>query len=108
MAKQYKEIVKIPFKERTLEKGKPEVYFAFLEMMRRKMWKAAKKKNFEKAILWRDAIWKLETKNDIYDAIHAVELLRKEVSDDSLRNLMDKYKKKYQKIISGQPEMRKI
>ena len=108
MAKQYKEIVKIPFKERTLEKGKPEVYFAFLEMMRRKMWESAKKKNFEKAILWRDAIWKLETKNDIYDAIHVVELLRKEVSDDSLRKLMDKYKKKYQKIISGQPEMRKI
>jgi len=108
MAKRYREVVKIPFKERTLEKGKPEVYFAFLEMMRRKMWEATKKKNFEKAILWRDAIWKLETKNDIYDAIHAVELLRKEVSDDSLRKLMDKYKKKYQKIISGQPEMRKI
>ena len=108
MAKQYREVVKIPFKERTLEKGKPEVYFAFLEMMKRKMLEAAKKKNFEKAILWRDAIWKLETKNDIYDAIHAVELLRKEVSDDSLRKLMDKYKEKYRKMTSGQPEMRKI
>jgi len=108
MAKQYREAVKIPFKERTLEKGKPEVYFAFLEMMRRKMWKAAKKKNFEKAILWRDAIWKLETKNDIYDAVHAVDLLRKEALDPALRNLMDKYKKKYERIKSGQPEMRKI
>jgi len=107
IAKEYKEAIKIPFKEKTLEAGKPEVYYAFIEMMRRKMQEAAKKKNFERAILWRDAIWKLETKNDTYDAVHAVDLLRKEVLDPALRNLMDKYKKKYEKIKSGQPEIRK-
>jgi len=76
--------------------------------MRRKMWQATKKKNFERAILWRDAIWKLETKNDIYDTIHAVDLLRLEVSDKKLRTLMDRYKEKYKKIKPGQPELRKV
>ncbi|MCD6270264.1 hypothetical protein J7J23_00605 [bacterium] len=107
-SKKYKESSRIPFKERTLEKGKPEVYYAFIEMMKKKMWEATKKKNFERAILWRDAIWKLETKNDIYDATHAVDLLRLEIPDPTLRKLMDKYKAKYEKIKSGQPELRKI
>ena len=107
-AELYKEETRIPFKKRTLEKGKPEVYQAFIEMMRRKMWQATKKKNFERAILWRDAIWKLETKNDIYDTIHAVDLLRSEVSDKKLRMLMDRYKEKYKKIKPGQPELRKV
>ncbi|XOB46882.1 MAG: UvrB/UvrC motif-containing protein [Candidatus Nealsonbacteria bacterium] len=107
LAKKYKEAVKIPFKERTLGQGKPEVYYAFLELMRRKMQTAAKKKNFERAILWRDAIWKLETKNDIYDALHAVDLLRLEVPDPQLKKIMDRYKEKYKKIKPGQPELRK-
>jgi len=108
LAKKYKEEVKIPFKERTLEKNKPEVYYAFLEMMRQKMEGATKKKNFERAILWRDAIWKLETKNDIYDALHVVDLLRLEVFDSKLKKLMEKYKEKYKKIKPGQPEPRKV
>lgn len=107
IAKEYKEAIKIPFKEKTLEAGKPEVYHAFVEMMRRKMKEAVKKESFEKAILWRDAIWKLETKNDIYDAVHAVDLLRKEVSDPALCELMDRYKEKYKRMKSGQPESRK-
>jgi len=108
LAKKYREAIKIPFKERTLEQKKPEVYYAFLNTMKKKMLKAAKNKNYERAILWRDAIWKLETKNDIYDAIHGVDLLRLEVPDPELRKLMDKYKEKYKKIRSGQPELRKI
>ena len=72
------------------------------------MWESTKKKNFERAILWRDAIWKLETKNDIYDAIHAVNLLRTEVPDSKIREVIEKYKKKYNQMKPGQPEMRKI
>jgi hypothetical protein len=108
MAKKYREAIKVPFKERTLEAGKPEVYAAFIDMMKRQMKEAVEKNNFERAILWRDAIWKLETKNDIYDAIHAVDLLRKEVPDLTLRELMDKHKKEYKRKESGQPEARKI
>ena len=104
----YEQETRIPFKERTLEKGKPEVYYAFITTMKKLMRKAARERNFERAILWRDAIWKLETKNDIYDAIKAVDLVRLEVPDKKLRELMDKYKKKYEKIKPGQPELRKI
>lgn len=107
-SKRYKEMVKIPFKERTLEAGKPEVYAAFIKMMEREMKKAASRKEYEKAILWRDAIYKIDAKNDIYDAVHAVDLLRQKVSDKTLRNLMDKYKEKYKKIKAGQPEIRRI
>ena len=98
--------IKIPFKERTIKEGKPEVYHAFLDMMKSEMEKAAKNQEFEKAILWRDAIIKIEEENDIYDAIHATNLLRMEVPFGELEKLMDKYKKKYKKIKSGQPEQR--
>ncbi len=107
MAQKYRETIKIPFKERTLEKGRPEEYHAFIEKMKAKMKEEAKKENFEKAILWRDAIWKLETKNDIYDAIHVVDLLRMETYDADIRKLIEKYKKKYNEIKPGQPEKRK-
>ncbi len=105
-AQKYKENVKIPFKERTLEDGKPEVYDAFMYMMKKKMKEASEKKEFEKAIMWRDAIIKIETKNDIYDTMHAVDFLRLEVKDEELKKLMDKYKTKYNKINPGQPELR--
>jgi len=107
LAKKYKENIKIPFKERSLEDGKPEVYYAFIDLMKKKMKEASQTNNFEKAILWRDAIWKLETKNDIYDAVHAVDLLRKEIPHPQIKELMDKYKEKYKKIKPGQPEHRK-
>ena len=107
-AQAFEEERRIPFKERTLEKGKPEVYYAFIDTMKKKMRESAKENNFERAILWRDAIWKLETKNDIYDTIRAVDLLRLEVSDKKLRDLMDKYKEKYKKMKPGQPELRRI
>lgn len=108
LAREMRSATKIPFKERTAEAGKEEVYKAFIETMKDEMKKAAKKEEYEKAILWRDAIWKLETKNDIYDAIHATDLLRKEVPLLDLEKIMDKYKKEYEKKKSGQPEDRRI
>jgi hypothetical protein len=104
MAKKYKEAVRIPFQERTLS----EYYYAFLEILKKEMEKAAKEKKFEKAIMWRDAIWKLETKNDIYDTIHVIDLLRMQMTEPKLEKLIQKYKQKYQKISPGQPELRRI
>jgi hypothetical protein len=98
--------IKIPFKKRTLLSGKPEVYFAFLDTMKKEMQKAAKIGEFEKAILWRDAIIKIENQDDIYDAVHATDLLRTIVPGDDLEKLMDDYKAKYKKIRGGQPEQR--
>jgi len=107
LAKNYQTRINIPFKDRTVGEGKPEVFEAFVHFMKEKMKEACKKEDFEKAILWRDAVWKLETKNDIYDAIHATDLLRTEVADEDLRKMMDKYKAQYKKIKGGQPENRK-
>ncbi|MBZ9572533.1 hypothetical protein KJA15_04335 [Patescibacteria group bacterium] len=104
--KEYKEHPRVPFKTRTIEKGEPWVYDAFVELMKKAVKEAAKKENFEKAILWRDAIWKLETKNDIYDAIHAVDLLRKQITNAEILDMIGKYRKKYERLSSGQPEQR--
>ncbi|MEX2090911.1 MAG: hypothetical protein WD989_02140 [Candidatus Paceibacterota bacterium] len=105
--KQYKETSKIPFKDRTIEKGEPWVYDAFIKLMRQVMAEAAKKENFEEAILWRDAIWKMETKNDIYDAIHAVDLLREKVTNEQILDMIGVFRKEYEHLSSGQPESRK-
>ena len=58
--------------------------------------------------MWRDAIWKLESKNDIYDAIHVIDLLRMQMSEPKLEKMIQKYKDKYKKKSSGQPELRRI
>ncbi len=113
-AKKYKEAIRIPFKERTLDVGGEEIYKIIISLMEKEMLKAAKKRNYEKAILWRDGIWKLETKNDIYDMMHIVDLLRIDLPDKfkeldpRLNKLFNKYKEKYKRIKSGQPELRKI
>jgi hypothetical protein len=114
LAKKYKEAVRIPFKERTFGVGGAKIYKTIISLIRQRMLDAAKKKNYERAILWRDAIWKLETKNDIYDLMHIVDLLRAELSDKfkkldpQLNELFGKYKEKYMKIQPGQPESRRV
>lgn len=114
LAKRYKEAVRIPFKERTLMAGGKEAYKTIISLIKKRMLEAAKKKNYERAILWRDAVWKLETKNDIYDLMHVVDLLRMELPaefkklDPELNELFRKYKEKYRKIEPGQPESRKV
>ena len=108
MMREQKEILRIPFKERTLEKGGAEkgVYYAFLDMMRKLEKKAAKNREYEKAILWRDAIYKLKHKLDIYDLLNAVDLLRVEIPHDIVEKTIEKYKAKFRKIRGGQPEQR--
>lgn len=103
---QYKQNARIPFKERTIGKGEPWVYTAFIELMRNTMQEAAQKENFEEATLWRDAIWKLETKNDIYDAVHAVDMLRTRVDNGAIMDMIAKYRREYERLSSGQPEQR--
>jgi len=113
LARKYKEAVRIPFKERTFEVGGEEVYKKIISLVEKRMFRASRNRNYEKAILWRDAIWKLKTKNDIYDLVHAVNLLRIELPeefrqiDPKLNELFNKYKEKYDKIKPGQPEKRK-
>ena len=108
LARKYKEHARIPFKDRTVGGGEPWVYDAFMSLLRREMRAAGKKENFEEAILWRDAIWKLETKNDVYDAIHAIDLLRKKITEPELLDTIEKYRLQYEKLKPGQPEHRDI
>ncbi len=105
-AHELKETIRIPFKARTLEQDKPEVYRAFMDLMNKEMLTAAEKKDYERAIMWRDAIWKIETKNDIYDAIHATDVLRNTLPIGEIEALMDTYKKEYRKLRGGQAEQR--
>ncbi len=101
-------ILRIPFKDRTMGKGGGEegVYFAFMDMMKRLEGEAVGRHEYEKAILWRDAMYKLENKLDIYDTINAIDLLRVEIPHKEVEETIEKYKAKYYKIRGGQPEQR--
>lgn len=114
MAKEGKEVQRIPFIERTLgraEKGGSEaaeagVYYAFVDMMKKLERQAAGRGEYEQAILWRDAIYKLGRGLDIYDTINAIDLLRVRIPHGQVEQTVAKYKTKYQKIRGGQPEQR--
>ncbi|MBI5072074.1 hypothetical protein HZB93_04290 [Candidatus Falkowbacteria bacterium] len=102
LAESQRQWIKIPFKER----AKPGELPAFLRAMKQEMEKAAKNKEFEKSILWRDAINKINEGTDIYDAVHVVDQLRAAVSHQELERLVKKYKQSYKKMRGGQPEQR--
>lgn len=108
MAREQHEINRIPFKDRTLGKGGAEkgVYYAFIDMMRGLEKEAAENGEYEKAILWRDAVYKIENKQDIYDAINVIDLLRGEISNEEVERVIDEYKKRFYEIRGGQPEQR--
>lgn len=108
MAKENETILRIPFKDRTVGKGGAEegVYWAFIEMMKRLEKEATQKREYEKAILWRDAVYKLENKLDIYDTINAIDLLRIEITHKEVEDTVEKYKAQYRRIRGGQPEQR--
>lgn len=105
---QRKSILRIPFKERTLETDSDlrGDYYAFIEMMKELEKKAAAKGEYEKAILWRDAIYKIEHKQDIYETLNAINLVRVEVPHEKVEKIIQKYREKFQKIRGGQPEQR--
>lgn len=102
------EAARIPFKTRTFDQGGHEkgVYEAFIAMMQKLEADSAAKGEYEQAILWRDAVYKLENKSDIYDAIHAVDLLRTKLPYDEVERTLDRYTAKYRQIRGGQPEQR--
>ena len=108
MMKEQKSILRIPFKDRTIGKAGAEkgVYHAFIDMMKKLEREAAKKGEYEKAILWRDSIYKLQNKLDIYDTINAIDLLRVEIPHKEVEEMIEKYKDKYRQIRGGQPEQR--
>lgn len=105
---EHRKIQQIPFQDRTLGKGGAEegVYHAFIAMMKDLEHKAAQAGEYEHAILWRDAIHKLEHKHDIYDAVSVIDLLRTQLPHELVESTIEEYKKKYLHIRGGQPEKR--
>jgi len=97
---------RIPFKERTLEAGDRGTWQAFVDLMRREEKRAAEHSNYEEAILWRDAVFKLEQKLDMYDAVHVVDLLRQRLPHEEIENTISQYKARYNRIRGGQLEQR--
>ncbi len=68
----HKTVKKIPFKKRTSKEWYNLIILEFEDEMR----KAIENLEFEKAIKWRDAIYKLKEETDIYDVLHVVDDLR--------------------------------
>ncbi len=100
-------ILRIPFKDRTLgRKGAENVYYAFLSMMEKLKKEAAKRGEYEQAILWRDSIFKLKNKLDIYDTMNAIDLVRVKIPHDEVEKTIIEYEEKYRRLRGGQPEQR--
>jgi hypothetical protein len=108
MMQEQRSNVRIPFMDRTVGKGGAEVgvYEAFMDMFATLEKKARDCGEYEKAILWRDAIFKFKNKLDIYDSINAIDLLRVEIPNKEVEETIEKYKDKYRAIRGGQPEQR--
>jgi alpha-amylase/alpha-mannosidase (GH57 family) len=108
MMAEQRSILRIPFKDRTIGRGGAEegVYHAFIDMMKRLEKEAVERKEYEKAILWRDAMYKLENKLDIYDTINAIDLVRIEIPNEEVEKVIVEYKEKYAAMRGGQPEQR--
>jgi alpha-amylase/alpha-mannosidase (GH57 family) len=100
-------ILRIPFKDRTLGRpGAENVYYAFLSMMEKLKKESAKRGEYEQAILWRDAIYKLKHKLDIYDTMNAIDLVRVKIPHDEVEKVIVEYEEKYKRLRGGQPEQR--
>jgi len=92
--------IKIPFKKR----AKSGEYEAIIEILKKELEKAISRQEFEQVIRWRDSIYKLEHGLDIYSLVHIVDQLRAEGRLGEYAKLTEKYKERYKKIVSGQPE----
>lgn len=91
---------KIPFSIRG-KKGEME---ALLDLLLQQEKQCIKKREYEQAIRWRDAQYKLKNNLDIYDAVHVIDQLRTTEIFKKYPALVNKYASKLNKISSGQPE----
>ncbi len=100
--------VRIPLRELTLEKGGADaaVWDAYIHLMKTEERAAAKREDYEAAILWRNGIYKLEHKLDIYDAWYVTDLLKSKLPNGHIEEVIAEYKAKYDHIRGGQVEQR--
>ena len=79
-------------------------YKALLKALREQEERASKNREYEQAIKWRDGQYKLERDNDIYDAIHIMDLFRNEGDMKVFEKYLEEYRREYDRISRGQPE----
>src|SRR3989344_2175916 len=102
MMRSQNDILRIPFNDRTLSRpGAENVYYAFLAMMERLKKESAKRGEYEQAILWRDAIFKLKHKLDIYDTLNAIDLVRLQIPHKEVEETIVQYEDKYRHLRGG-------
>ncbi len=101
-------LVRIPLAENTLEKGGKDaaVWEAYLALLKEAEQTAAGRGDYEAAILWRDAAYKLEHKLDIYDAWYVTDLLEYRLPNGKVQAVIDEYKARFDHIRGGQVEQR--
>jgi hypothetical protein len=100
------DLVRVPFKERTLEQDDEGTWQAFMDMMREAEREAAGRGDYEEAILWRDGLYKLEHKLDIYDALYVLDLVHRKLPRAEIEGRIAEYKRRFAEIRGGQVEQR--
>ena len=100
--------VRIPLREGTLDKGGRDAatWDAYMDLMKSEEKAAAKRGDYEAAILWRDGLYKLEHKLDIYDSWYVTDLLKSKLPNKRIDEVIAQYKAKYDHIRGGQVEQR--
>jgi alpha-amylase/alpha-mannosidase (GH57 family) len=100
--------IRIPLRENTFEKGGElsAVWDAYVHILRTEEQAAAARGDYEAAILWRDGLYKLEHKLDIYDAWYVTDLLRFKLLNGRVEEVIAEYKARYDHIRGGQVEQR--
>jgi hypothetical protein len=96
------EILRVPFRDR----ASGGAYEAFGRLLRDEERRAAQAANYEAAALWRDAVFKLEQRRDVYDAWHVIDMLRARLPNEKIESYLAKYERDYRHIRGGQPEQR--
>ncbi|GAC1600840.1 MAG: hypothetical protein NVS3B29_01780 [Candidatus Saccharimonadales bacterium] len=100
--------IRIPLAENTVEKGGQEAaaWDAYMDILQTEEQAATERADYEAAILWRDARYKLEHKLDIYDAWYVTDLLKYRLPNGRVEEVIAQYKARYDHIRGGQVEQR--
>ncbi len=108
MGKKRDKLVRIPFREAAAQNGEDGRghWRAVMELLKSEEISAAKRGNYEEAILWRDAAYKLEHGLDIYDAQYVIDILNKRLPKGEIEKIMATYKPAFNQIRGGQVEQR--
>lgn len=98
--------VRIPFKEKTHEQGDTAQWQALLDLMSQQETAARDRRDYEEAILWRNAVYKLEHKLDIYDGWYVIDLLKTRLPKGKIEETVARYRADFDRIRGGQVEQR--